>query len=164
MALAPLEESIMKSRPGEYVPDSTEGITRVEDLPEPLVYQRSRNYRRRPCPCCGHSSYRDGHGQRTLHDIGCLLRDRPRDLQVAYSRHYCTSCKRSFRVDMFDLAPPGSHYTQRVITLAVRVAHEDGLPYRVASWHLWRDHRAFVPHATIQNWVEAAGEKRRAAG
>jgi len=24
---------------------------------------------------------------------------------------------------------------------------------------LWRDHRVFVPWATIQNWVEAAGEK-----
>jgi hypothetical protein len=33
------------------------------------------------------------------------------------------------------------------------------LPYQVASWHLWRDHRVFVPYATIQNWVEAAGEK-----
>ena len=29
-----------------------------------------------------------------------------------------------------------------------------------ASWHLWRDHRVFVPYATIQNWVEAAGEKK----
>jgi hypothetical protein len=34
------------------------------------------------------------------------------------------------------------------------------LPYRAASWHLWRDHRVFVPYATIQNWVEAAGEKK----
>jgi hypothetical protein len=38
---------------------------------------------------------------------------------------------------------------------------EDGLPYRAVSWHLWRDHRVFVPFATIQNWVEAAGEKKR---
>jgi hypothetical protein len=39
---------------------------------------------------------------------------------------------------------------------AVRLVVEDGLPYRSASWHLWRDHRVFVPFATIQNWVEAA--------
>jgi hypothetical protein len=26
----------VRERPGEYVPDSTEGITRVEDLPKPL--------------------------------------------------------------------------------------------------------------------------------
>jgi hypothetical protein len=154
----------MRPQPGEYVPDSTEGITRVEDLPEPLLFKRSRSYRRRPCPRCGHSSYRDGHGQRTLHDLGCLLRDRPRVLLVAYSRHYCTCCKRYFGADLCDLAPPGSHYTQRVIGLAVRLVVEDGLPYRIASWHLWRDHRVFVPFATLQNWVEAAGEKRCPAG
>jgi len=43
--------------------------------------------------------------------------------------------------------------------LAVRVVAEDGLPYRPASWHLWRAHRVFVPFATIQNWVEAGGKK-----
>jgi hypothetical protein len=44
--------------------------------------------------------------------------------------------------------------------LAVRLVIEDGLPYQAASWHLWRDHRVFVPYATIQNWVEAAGKKK----
>ena len=61
--------------------------------------------------------------------------------------------------DLSDLAPPGSHYTHRVIDLAVRLVVEDVLPYRPASWHLWRDHRVFVPFATIQNWVEAGGKK-----
>jgi hypothetical protein len=150
----------VRPRPGEYIPDGTEGITRVEDLPKPLLCKRSRNHRRRPCPRCRRSCYRDGLGQRTLHDLGCPLRGRPRVLQVVYSRHYCTSCQRSFSVAMSDLAPPGSHYSQRVIALAVRLVVEDGLPYRTASWHLWRDHRVFVPFATLQNWVEAAGEKR----
>ena len=44
------------------------------------------------------------------------------------------------------------------------VVCEDGLPYRSASWTLWRDHRVFVPFATIQNWVEASGKKKRDAG
>jgi hypothetical protein len=57
------------------------------------------------------------------------------------------------------LALPKSHYTHRVVHNAVRLVVEDGLPYRPASWHLWRDHRVFVPFATIQNWVEAGGEK-----
>ena len=52
--------------PGEYRPDATEGITRIDDLPKPNVSLRSRNYRRRPCPRCGHSSYRDSRGRRTL--------------------------------------------------------------------------------------------------
>jgi hypothetical protein len=49
------------------------------------------------------------------------------------------------------------------VSLAVRLVVEDGLPYQAASWHLWRDHRVFVPFATIQNWVEAGGEKGGAA-
>jgi len=71
----------------------------------------------------------------------------------------------NFRInaDLGELADPGSHYTRRVVHLAVRLVVEDGLPYRGASWHLWRDHRVFVPWATIQNWVEATGEKSRAA-
>jgi hypothetical protein len=150
--------------PGEYLPDATEGITRVEDLPTPLFARRSRNYRRRPCPRCRRSCFRHARGRRTLHDLACLLRDRPRRLQVVYAQHYCASCDTYFNADMADLAPPGSHYTHRVISLAVRLVVEDGLPYRTASWHLWRDHRVFVPFATIQNWVEAAGEKRRVSG
>jgi hypothetical protein len=62
-------------------------------------------------------------------------------------------------VDTSDLAPRGSHYTHRVIERSVRSVVEDGLPYREASWRMWRDFRVFVPFATIQNWVEAAGEK-----
>ncbi len=32
------------SGPGVYVPDVTEGITRVEDLPQPRIELRSRNF------------------------------------------------------------------------------------------------------------------------
>ncbi len=62
---------------------------------------------------------------------------------------------------MLDLALPNAHYTHRVMHTAVRLVVEDGLPYRTASWHLWRDHRVFVPFATVQNWVEAGGKKGR---
>ena len=44
---------------GEYRPDVTEGVVRVEDLPKAKIVNRSRNYRRRPCPQCGRSAYRD---------------------------------------------------------------------------------------------------------
>jgi len=94
-----------------------------------------------------------------VHDLGDLSTGRPVDLVVTYSSHYCADCHRHFNIDLTDLAPPGGHYTNRVIDLAVRVVVEDSLPYRPASWHLWRDHRVFVPFATIQNWVEAGGKK-----
>src|SRR6266536_3344237 len=83
----------------------------------------------------------------------------PRDLVVTSSQHYCMKCNKYFNADLSDLVPPGGQYTHRVIDLAVRLVVEDGVPYRPASWHLWRDHRVFVPFATIQNWVEAGGKK-----
>lgn len=147
------------SGPGEYVADPTEGITRVEDLPKPKVVRRSRNYSRRPCPWCERSCFRKRTFERTLHDLGDLVGGRPRDLHVTSSQHYCCKCQRYFNADMSDVALPKSHYTHRVTSLAVRLVVEDGLPYRAASWHLWRDHRVFVPYATIQNWVEAGGKK-----
>jgi len=147
--------------PGAYVPDRTEGIVQLEDLPAAKVKPRCRVYKKQPCPQCGHASYRDKEFTRTLHDLGDLGANRPIDLLVRYSQHYCSKCHKYFNADLTDWADPGSHYTRRVVHLAVRLVVEDGLPYRTASWHLWRDHRVFVPWATIQNWVEAAGEKSR---
>jgi len=146
--------------PGDYVADATEGITRVEDLPPPRIEEHSRDYRRRRCPFCGGKARRCGAAHRVLHDLGDPRSERPVDLHVSYSKHQCASCGRCFNADMGDLALPKCHYTHRVQQRAVRLVVEDGLPYRTASWHLWRDHRVFVPFATIQNWVEAAGEKR----
>lgn len=144
---------------GEYVPDVTEGIAHAEDLPQPRVERQSRNHKRRKCPYCGYSSYRDKVATRTLHDLGDLKANRPIDIEVTHSQHYCSRCRRYFNADLTDLADPGCRYTRRVVHLAVRLVVEDGLPYRAASWHLWRDHRVFVPWATIQNWVESTGKK-----
>jgi hypothetical protein len=145
--------------PGEYRPDPTEGITRVEDPPKTKVACQDRNYRRRPCPRCGHRSYRDRVARRTLHDLGNPLTGRPREIVLIDSQHFRSQCRKSFNADMTDLADPGSHYTRRVIDAAVRLVIEDGLPCRSASWTLGREHRVFVPYATIQNRVEAGGEK-----
>ncbi len=145
--------------PGEYVSDPTEGLVDVKDLPAPQLGFYSRNHKQAPCPRCGHLASRHTSDQRTVHDLGDLSTGRPVDLVVTYSSHYCADCHRHFNIDLTDLAPPGGHYTHRVIDLAVRVVIEDSLPYRPASWHLWRDHRVFVPFATIQNWVEAGGKK-----
>ena len=145
--------------PGAYRPDPTEGMTAIADLPAPEIVPYSRTDKRHPCPRCGHSAYRDKQFQRTLHDLGNLDLWCPRDLVVTYSQHYGTKCRKYFHADLSDLAPPSGQYTHRVIDLAVRLVVEDGLPYRPTSWHLWRDHRVFVPFATIQNWVEAGGKK-----
>ena len=87
--------------------------------------------------------------QRTLHDLGDLKTGCPVDLLVTYSSHYCSICRKHFNIDLSELALPGSHYTCRVIQLAVRLVVGDGVPYRPAGWHLWRDHRVFVPFRTL---------------
>jgi len=147
--------------PGSYVADPTEGIGRIEDLPPPQIVRRSRNYRRRSCPRCGRRAYRLRTAHRMLHDLGDPMSERPRKLEVIYSQHHCRQCNGYFNADLLDLALPNAHYTLRVMHTAVRLVVEDGLPYRTASWHLWRDHRVFVPFATLQNWVEAGGKKSR---
>lgn len=132
------------------MPDPTEWITRIEDLPEPIVIPHSRNYKNRPCPRCGHSAYRLRPVTRLLHDLGDMISGRPRDPFITYSQHRCPKCNCYFNADMSDLALPKARYTHRVAGMAVRLVVEDGLPYRTASWHLWRNNRVFVPWGTIQ--------------
>ena len=146
-----------KLGPGEYKPDIA--YTRIEDLPRAKVIKQSRNYTHRPCPWCGKQAFRDRVFTRQLHDLGDLVSGRPHELLISYSQHYCSACHKCFNTDVCDLAPPRGRYTHRVMAVAVRLVVEDGLPYRSASWTLWRDHRVFVPFATIQNWVEAGGKK-----
>ena len=112
--------------PGEYPPDATEGVVRLEDLPAPKVVRRSRNCGKRPCPSCGHGAYRNRTQTRTLHDVGDPVSERPREIRLTVSQHHCTRCGRYFLADSLDLAPPGSHYTNRVIAKAVRLVAEDG--------------------------------------
>jgi hypothetical protein len=150
--------------PGEYVPDTTEGITRPEDLPPPRVLRRRRVYRTRPCPRCGHKAPRYALDARRLFDLGDLPAGCPVELHVTFSRHRCRICRCCFAAELSPLALPKCRYTRRVQRLAVRLVVEDALPYRSASWHLWRDHKVFVPYATIQNWVEAAGKKKPGRG
>ncbi len=146
--------------PGDDRADVTEGITRVEDLPKAKGITRSRHYTRCTCPRCGRRAYRLRRVERLLHDVGDLVSGRPHDIHLPSSQPHCAHGGQYFNADISDVAFPASHDTHRVVAVAVRLVVEDGLPYRAASWHLWRDHRVFVPFATIQNWVEASGEKR----
>lgn len=141
-------------------PEDAQQIVSPKDLPKPTIQARSRSWKHLPCPKCRRSCYRDTLGHRRLHDIGSLKTGRPHMFEVTYSVHRCEKCKLYFSADMSDLAPVSGHYTHRVMSLALRAVLEDGLPYQSASWRLWRDHCVFVPWATIQNWVEGAGEKK----
>jgi transposase len=114
--------------PGEYVPDVTEGISSVADLPKPRIERRSRNYPARRCSRCGHRAGRYSVASRTLHDLGDSRSGRPVNLFVTYSKHHCRHCDCYFAVDLSDLAAPKCQYTCRVQNLAVQLVAEDGLP------------------------------------
>lgn len=146
-----------KLGPGEYRPAGV--VQRIEDLPAPKIIKEVRDTPTHPCPQCGELAARHQSCERQFYDIGNLFSGRPCLWQVTYSQHYCSACQKYFNQDLSDLVAPRSLYTHRVQDLAVRLVVEDRLPYRAASWHLWRDHRVFVPFATIQNWVEAGGKK-----
>ena len=146
---------------GEYVPDPTEMAKSVDDLPKPEIIRKNCNYRSRPCPQCGIKCPRHRVKERDFHDIGNPVTQRPRDVHLIFSQHYCSSCDLYFFPDFSGLVSPYSQYSKRVVDLAVRLVVEDGLPYGAASWNLWRDHRVWVPRGTVQNWIEASGEKRR---
>jgi len=144
---------------GEYLADVTLGVTHPDDLPQPKIKKRTQNFTKRPCPACGYPARRHDLRTRTLHHLGDPGSGRPVDVQLRYSVHYCCRCKKYFSANTGHIAAPHSHYTHEVVALAVRIVVEDGLPYREASWHLWRDHRVFVPFSTIQKWIEASGKK-----
>ena len=98
------------SGPGQYLSDPTEGITRPEDLPKAKIIRRSRNFKHHPCPFCGKAScFRHGVLTRVLHDVGDLVSGRPRDIEVVYSRHRCSKCRKFFNADMSDYALPKAH-------------------------------------------------------
>jgi hypothetical protein len=145
--------------PGTYEFDPSIRITRVEDLPKAIERIEERALTKCACPTCGTKSRRTYVRSRKLFDIGDLASGRPCRVTLMYSQHRCEKCGKYFCVDTRDLAEDKMLYTRRVMNLAILAVVEDRLPYREASWRLWRDHRVFVPFATIQNWVEAGGEK-----
>ena len=145
--------------PGRYVPDPTEGIPTVKDLPAPQLVAYHRDHQQTACPRCSPLASRHKAGQRRLHDLGDWCTGHPIALLVTDASHDCDRCTKHCNIALSAVAPPGAHATHRVIDVAVRVVSDDGLPSRPASGHLWRDHRVFVPCATIQNWVEAGGKK-----
>ena len=151
------------SGPGQYCPDPTAGLTAPVDLPQAKIVRRTRNFKHLPCPQCGKACFRNRTRTRVLHDVGDLVTGKPRDIELLYSQHRCPKGQQFFAADTAEYRLPKARSTHRVVSLAVRLVVEAGVPYQAASGHLWRDHRVVVPFATSQNWVEAGGEKGGAA-
>ena len=143
--------------PGAYRPDPTEGMTAIADLPPPELVLSSRTYTRQACPRCGPQAYRDKQYQRTLHDLTSTCGVRV----VSWSPIRSTTVRSvaSTLMQTSQISPHPVVSTPPRDGLGGAAGGRGWLAYRPASWPLWRDHRVFVPFATIQNWVEAGGKK-----
>lgn len=115
----PAKKPAKKHGPGEYKPDIE--YKRIEDLPKAKVLKENRNEPQRACAWCGQSARREHVYPRQWHDVGDLVSGRPIELHMSYSQHHCQKCNKYFMTDVSDIAPPASHYTHRLIALAVRV-------------------------------------------
>src|SRR5437660_10163430 len=104
--------------PGEYVPDPTEGIVDVKDLPLSILVPYDANYDHSPCPRCGHLASRHKFDQRTLHDLGDLRAGRPVDLVVTYSSHYCSNCRKISMLNRSDWSWPARLSPVELLDLA----------------------------------------------
>jgi hypothetical protein len=169
--------STVRPRASMRVPDATEGITRVEDLPKPKIVGRKRGRRRQTCPHCGHRAYRDRRAQRVLHDVGDLVSGRPHDIHLAYSVHYGTPCGKYFNADMSDLALPKSHFRTALEArgLALQGIAADGLPlyplppteilpgvpHRICEFHVLAETTKAVLHAVAKVRKELDRQKER---
>jgi hypothetical protein len=127
--------------PGEYVPDVTEGITRVEDLPKPRIEHRSRNYPACRCGRCGRRAGRYALASRTLHDLGDPRSNRPVDLVVTYSKHHCPHCDCYFSIETAPGAARSRQRQQRrlpAFALPPRLSHDPcstGLDQKCSRTH-----------------------------
>jgi hypothetical protein len=110
-------------------------------------------------PGCGKRGGRDRVCTRVLHDVGDLVCARPRDIHRVYAQSHGSRGRKSFTAAMSDSAVPKAPHPPRVVSLAVRLVVEEGLPSQAASGPLWHAHRVFVPFATLHHWVEAGGKK-----
>ena len=80
-------EGFAVSGPGQYLSDSTEGITHPQDLPAARIVRRSRNFTLGRCPYCGKRCYPHDTLTRIVHDVGALVSGRPRDIHLVYAQH-----------------------------------------------------------------------------
>ena len=144
-----------------YTPADEKALDKVTRNADPVVKTTEIIFPSLPCPRCRTPARRHSLTSRRVFDYGDEQQGRPIQIYFRLSKHRCPQCQKYFSPDTTDIAPPKSHYTHRVIRHAIHLVVEDNLPYRTASWNLWRDHAVFVPFATIQNWVEAAGKKSR---
>ena len=105
-----------------------------------------------PCPRCGTASKRHSLGKRKLREVGISA---PTMLEVIYSKHYCTTCRRHFSLPMEHLALPSGRFTNRVRRTAVDLVTKQDLTLEKATKRMELKYHVHVPPTTLHDWVVA---------
>ena len=148
-------------------PVPTEPTTRIEDLPKPNLYFRELQLSTVTLPAVSPQfpPRRQRPAARSTTSETCS-RGGPVTWSCSTPQHYRTRVASTSTPRGPTWPIPAATTRDGSSDTAVRLVVEDGLPYRTASWSLWRDHREFVPYchdpalgrgrgkAARRNWTE----------
>ncbi len=106
-----------------------------------------------PCPRCNHMGKRHSLGYRKLREIGI---SGPTILEIVYSKHYCTQCRRHFSQIMDHLAMPSGRFTNRVRKTAVDLVVKQSMTLEKATQRMRQKYHVHVPPTTLHDWIVAS--------
>jgi len=111
-----------------------------------------------PCPKCMTISKRHSNGKRKLKEVGISA---PTILEVTYSKHYCTKCRKFFSLPMDHLAKPAGRFTNRAQRTAVDLVVKQSMTLQQASIRMRQKYFIEIPESTLHDWVvvEIRGNK-----
>lgn len=100
------------------------------------------------CPRCRKKAKRHSRGQRKAVDLGGVV------VEVAYSKHYCTQCRKHFSTDTSDIAGKWGRYTNRVHDAAMKMmtGTRSITSLRQVSKKMARLHKIRIPETTLSDW------------
>ncbi|MDR0868704.1 MAG: hypothetical protein LBP75_09595 [Planctomycetota bacterium] len=104
------------------------------------------------CPRCGAVGKRHSIGHRRLREVGISS---PTILEVIYSKHFCSTCRRHFSLPMDHLALPSGRFTNRVRRTAVDLVNKQDLTLEKATFQMRQKYHVHVPPTTLHDWVVA---------
>ena len=112
---------------------------------------RRINLSRKTAPClrCGQISKRHSIGTRHLREVGISA---PVILEVIYSKHYCTKCRKHFSLPMEHLAQPSGRFTNRVRRTAMGMVLDLSMTLEKASQRMRQKYYVHVPATTLHEW------------
>jgi transposase len=102
------------------------------------------------CPDCDEICKKHSVGERQLRDVGIST---PTVLNVKYTKHYCSNCKKHFSLSMEHLAKKNGRFTNKVRRTAVDLVTSQSMTLEKATIYMNQRYHVLVPMTTLHDWV-----------